>query len=84
MRMTQVVAACLAIAIAVPIEGRCKRAFKLELVAKANGIRLDNAHEALADAEATLAIARLLKQRAPQIWCALVANAPKSKNTAID
>src|SRR5262249_11073698 len=79
MRMAQVVAACIPNAIAVPIEGRCKRTFKLELVAEANGIRLDNAHEALADAEATLAIAQLLKQRAPQIWRPLVANARKAK-----
>jgi exodeoxyribonuclease I len=79
MRMTQVVAACAPNGIAVPIEGRCKRTFKLELVAQANGIRLDNAHEALADAGATLAVAQLLKQRAPQIWRALVANARKAK-----
>jgi len=78
MRMAQVVAACIPNAIAVPIEGRCKRTFKLALVAEANGIRLDNAHEALADAGATLALAKLLKQRAPQIWRALVGNARKA------
>jgi exodeoxyribonuclease-1 len=33
----------------------------------------------LADAGATLAVAQLLKQRAPQIWRALVANARKAK-----
>jgi exodeoxyribonuclease-1 len=65
--------------IAVPIEASCKRTFKLERVAEANGIRLDNAHEALADAGATLAVARLVKQRAPQIWSGLVANARKAK-----
>jgi exodeoxyribonuclease I len=79
MRMAQVVAACVPNAIAVPMEGKCKRSFKLGLVAEANDIRLDNAHEALADAEATLAVAGLLKQRAPQIWRALVANARKAK-----
>jgi exodeoxyribonuclease I len=79
MRMAQVVSACVPNAIRVPIEGKCKRTFKLELVAKANGIRLDNAHEALADAEATLAVAQLLRERAPQIWSALVTNARKAK-----
>jgi exodeoxyribonuclease I len=79
MRMAQVVAACVPNAITVPIEGKCKRTFKLALVAEANGIRLDNAHEALADAGATLALARLLKLRAPQIWRALVTNARKAK-----
>jgi exodeoxyribonuclease I len=79
MRMAQAVAACVSNAITIPIEGRCKRTFKLKLVAKANGIHIDNAHEALADASATLAVAQLLKQRAPLIWCALVANARKAK-----
>ena len=79
MRMAQVVAACVPNAIAVPINGARKRTFKLELIAEANGIRLDNAHEALADARATLAVAQLLKQRAPQIWRALVATARKAK-----
>jgi exodeoxyribonuclease-1 len=79
MRIAHVVSACVPNAIQVPIEGRCKRTFKLELIAEANGIRLDNAHEALADAEATLAVAQLLKQRAPQIWSVLVANARKAK-----
>jgi exodeoxyribonuclease I len=107
MRMAKVVAACVPNAIAVPSESRCRRTFKLKLVAEANGrairrsIRsrtsrsagavnaasvarakiaiLDNAHEALADAEATLAVAQLLKQRAPQIWSALVGNARKAR-----
>lgn len=79
MRMAQVVAACVPNAIAVPIEGRCKRTFKLGLIAEANGIRLENAHDALADTKATLAVAQLLKQRAPQIWSSLVANARKAR-----
>jgi exodeoxyribonuclease-1 len=79
MRMAQVVAACVPNAITVPINGEGKRTFKLELISEANGIRLENAHDALADAGATLAVARLLKQRAPQIWRALVANARKAK-----
>jgi exonuclease I len=54
MRMAQVVSACVPNAIRVPIEGKCKRTFKLELVAEANGIRLENAHDALADAKARL------------------------------
>jgi exodeoxyribonuclease-1 len=79
MRMAQVLAACVPNAIAVPIEGKCKRTFKLELVASANNIRLDNAHEALADAKATLAVARLVKHQAPQIWSGLLANSRKAK-----
>jgi exodeoxyribonuclease I len=78
MRIAQAVSACIPNAIQIPIEGKCKRTFKLELVAEANGIRFENAHEALADAEATLAVAHLVKQREPQIWGALVANARKA------
>src|SRR5271169_904022 len=77
--LAHVVSACVPNAIQVPIEGRCKRTFKLALIAAANGIRLDNAHDALADAEATLPVAQLLRERTPQIWSALVANARKAK-----
>jgi exodeoxyribonuclease I len=41
MRMAQAVSACVPNAIQVPIEGKCKRTFKLELVAEANGIQLE-------------------------------------------
>jgi exodeoxyribonuclease-1 len=79
MRIIQVVEACAPNTVAIPIEGSCKRTFKLGLVAQANGIRLDCAHEALADTRATLAVAQLVKRRAPQIWHALIANARKTK-----
>jgi exodeoxyribonuclease-1 len=79
MRMVQGVAACVPNAITVPIEGNCRSTFKLARVAEANDIRLDNAHEALADTRATLALAQLIKQRAPHIWSALVDNARKPR-----
>ena len=47
-------------------------------MAAANNIGLDNAHDALADATATLGIARLIRQGAPALWDALMANARKS------
>ena len=47
-------------------------------MAAANNVTLDNAHDALADTNATLGIARLIRQRAPALWDALMANARKS------
>lgn len=46
-------------------------------MASANGIVLDNAHEALSDTNATLGVARLIKQRAPLLWDALMNNSRK-------
>ncbi|QKK02578.1 MAG: exodeoxyribonuclease I [Pseudomonadota bacterium] len=42
--------------------------FRLEAVAEANGIDTRNAHDALADVEATIALARLVQQRQPRLW----------------
>jgi exodeoxyribonuclease-1 len=78
MRMAQVVSACAPDCLAVPIHPDGKRAFKLGLMAAANNIALDNAHDALADANATLGIARLIRQRAPALWDALMVNARKT------
>jgi exodeoxyribonuclease I len=78
MRMAQVVSACAPNTLAIPLQADGKRTFKLGLMAAANNVALDNAHDALADASATLGIARLVKQRAPALWDALMANARKS------
>ena len=59
MRMAQVVFACAPNVLAVPVAAEGKRAFKLGLMAAANNIDLDNAHDALADAAAALGIAKL-------------------------
>ena len=78
MRMAQVIFACAPNVLVVPVAAEGKRAFKLGLMAAANNIDLDNAHDALADTNATLGIARLIRQGAPALWDALIANARKS------
>ena len=78
MRVAQAVTGCRPNTLAVPIVDDGRSVFKLGAFATANGIKLDNAHEALADTGATLGIARLIKKRAPDIWHALMANARKS------
>jgi exodeoxyribonuclease-1 len=42
--------------------------FKLDRLAPANGFLHPNAHDAMADVEATIFLARLAKERAPRIW----------------
>ncbi len=55
-----------------PINEKGKPVFKLDQLAPANGFAHENAHDALADVEATIFIAKLIKQRAPEIWQALL------------
>lgn len=64
--------------IAVPVteEGRLTR--RLEAIAPANGFNRHNAHDALGDVEATLHMARLVRQRAPEIWTAMMQMASKT------
>lgn len=42
--------------------------FRLEKLTAANGLTHDSAHEALSDVRATLALARLQRQRQPRLW----------------
>ncbi|MEE4297535.1 MAG: exodeoxyribonuclease I [Wenzhouxiangella sp.] len=42
--------------------------FRLEDLAAANGLDTRNAHDALADVHATLALARLIRQAQPKLW----------------
>ncbi|MES2887152.1 MAG: exodeoxyribonuclease I [Pseudomonadota bacterium] len=41
---------------------------KLEHLCRANGVVHDQAHDALSDVRATLALGRLIKQRSPRLW----------------
>ena len=77
MRMAQITAGCIPNTIAVPLAENCKPCFKLGQIAEANAVSLDNAHDALADTGATLAIARLIKHRATVLWDAMIAVARK-------
>ncbi|MBA4220235.1 MAG: hypothetical protein C0458_05850 [Methylobacterium sp.] len=67
-------------AITVPVDANGKRSLKLGAVCRANGISLaeDDAHDALFDARATLALFRLLRKRAPRSVALMLANAHKS------
>ena len=45
-----------------------KPSFKLVDIAKSNGIEMSNAHDALCDVEATIGIAKLIKNAQPEIY----------------
>lgn len=52
--------------------------FKLDRLAPENGFEGHNAHDALGDVEATIHIARLIAERAPDLWTQLLANREKA------
>ena len=55
-------------ALVIPIGNGQKPSFKLDALAPANGFAHENAHDALADVEATIFIARLISERCPEVW----------------
>ncbi len=58
-------------AIAVPTDDHGRQTFRLARLAPANGYNHAEAHEAMADVMATIYIARLIRDRAPDIWQAM-------------
>ncbi|MDD2723071.1 MAG: exodeoxyribonuclease I [Methylovulum sp.] len=51
-----------------PVDGQGKPSFRLDQLTLANGIVHDNAHDALADVYATIAIAKLIKDKQPKLY----------------
>lgn len=66
-----------------PVTPRGRTGFKLDQLAPLNGFAHTNAHDALADVEATIHLAKLLDARCPALWRRAVAAAPKSATAAI-
>jgi exodeoxyribonuclease I len=58
---------------------RGKRSFRLHALVRANGLPVDDAstHDALGDVRVSIALARLMKQRAPEVFELVLANASK-------
>ena len=52
----------------VPLNEKGRPTFKLDQLAPANGFEHTNAHEALSDVEATIFMARKIKESLPHIW----------------
>lgn len=69
----------------VPQDERGRPTYRLDRLAPANGFPHVNAHDALADVEATIFIYRLIKQRAPLAWEQLLHCASKARvHTVLD
>ena len=60
-----------------PVDEAKRVRFKLDRIAPLNGFGCHNAHDALGDVEATIHIARLIAQRDPELWAALLGNRDK-------
>ena len=54
--------------LSIPINDNGRPTFQLDRMAPANGFAHEDAHEAMADVEATIHLARLVKDRAPEVW----------------
>lgn len=52
----------------IPVGAKQKQSFALDRLAPVNGFAHKNAHDALADVEATIFISRLISQRCPDVW----------------
>lgn len=61
-----------------PVDETGRVRFKLDLLAPLNGFVAHNAHDALGDVEATIHLARLFAQRAPELWAEILSNRDKS------
>lgn len=71
MRVVYAVSVYASDSIVVPTDRQGKQSFRLEVLAPVNGYRHGEAHEAMADVEAAIFMARLARDRAPVIWEAM-------------
>ena len=65
-------------ALVVTTDEHGRQVFRLDRLALANGHHHDGAHEAMADVVATMYVARLIRNRAPDIWKAMDRAATKN------
>jgi exodeoxyribonuclease I len=64
--------------IKIPIGTNGKPSFKLDKLAPANGFNHQNAHDAMADVEATIFLCNLILEAAPDIWSSFMRFSQKS------
>jgi exodeoxyribonuclease-1 len=68
LRIAHAVAGYAPNAIAIPLGEAGQQVFKLDRLAPANGYDHENAHDAMGDVEATIHLAKLIRDRAPEVW----------------
>ena len=67
LKIVQAVSVLVPNCISIPTD-KSKQVFKLDQLAPANGFDHSNAHDALADVEATVFLCKLISERAPDLW----------------
>jgi len=72
LRMIQAVARFNPNALKIPINDKGRPVFKLDQLAPANGFDHSDAHDAMADVEATIHLCRLMTERVPELWSGFV------------
>lgn len=65
----------------IPIGDNGRPTFRLGMVAEANGFKGDRAHDAMADVETTLFLARLVMEKASEVWSAAMRFSQKAAVT---
>lgn len=83
LRLAQATAALAPNSMAVPFSEKGKPTLRLDTLAPANGFAHENAHDALADVEATIYMARLIRDRAPAVWNSLMPLVDKGTVSAV-
>lgn len=66
-----------------PKNEKAQISFKLDQLAPANGFSHDNAHDALADVEATIHLSKIIKNGAPHVWAECLRNRNKHDVNAL-
>jgi exodeoxyribonuclease I len=82
LRLVQAAAAYAPDCLTIPVNDKGGLVFRLDQLAPKNGFSHDNAHEAMADVEATIHIAKVIKDGAPEVWQRVMSACRKS--TAIE
>ncbi len=72
LKLARAVSAFAPNSIVVPLGENNKQSFKLGNLTKVNQITHSNAHDAIADVNATLELAKKIKSNAPEVWDALL------------
>lgn len=68
MRMAQACSLTAPFALTFPLGDGGKKIFKLDRFAPSNGFSHEQAHDAMGDVEATIFLAKLLMEKAPDVW----------------
>jgi len=78
LRMIRAVALFAPESLVIPEKENGKQIFKLDQLAPENGFAHENAHDAMADVEATIYMCRLIAEKTPHLWADFIHHAQKA------